>query len=365
MHLIHNVTVFDSDATWLLFDSTIESMGTGEGWKAHASNAEVIDGELGFVSRPLIETHTHGLLGYAPEGGLESMRAIRASQKKFGIGRSILSLVSLSQPKILERISDAKQLAEEDIDFLGLHLEGPYIAKSRCGAHDPEVLRKPTDAELNQLIEAGEFKGGNVIASMTVAPELFEQHQLALLRNAGIRLCLGHTECSYAEAAQFFAVDGKILTHTFNAMPGIGHRAPGPIPAAMEAAAFMELIVDNEHVQKPTGALLDRDHVVLVSDSMSAAGLTDGEYQLGNLKVQVSGSVARTETGALAGSTLTLDVAVANYADWLGDSMAAIRSATTIPASAYGLEVPSISTGQPANLVLFDKVGKLRRSFNL
>lgn len=363
MHLVHNVTVLGTEHSWILFGEKIEALGSGEAWKVHASTAVVIDGQGGFISRPFIDTHTHGLAGFAVEQGLAAMREIRKHQRRFGVGRSILSLVTLDQQRLLELIADAKTLAAEDPGFLGLHLEGPYISLDRCGAHDTSAIRKPTAAEIAELISAGKTSNGNIIASMTVAPEEFAEEELELLADSGIKLCLGHSQASYEKAKAFFGNFGNVLTHAFNAMQPIQHRAPGPIPAALDAGAFTELIADGHHVLAPAARILKTERVILVTDSMSAAAMADGAYQLGSLNIEVSGGVARTESGALAGSTLTMDQAVANYASWILDPELAIEAATTVPAKAYDIELEGIAEGSSADLLLLDSHAALVRLF--
>ena len=366
MFLVHSARAagIEGSDNWFLFDDQIRQAGSGTSWKGLDFD-EAIDASGHLLARPFIETHTHGLHGHSVEEGLEAMRAIRESQRQYGVSKSILSLVSLPHERILELIEDAKLLAEEDPGFLGLHLEGPYIAEARCGAHDKAALREPTDSELQELITAGELKSeGNVIASMTIASELFTPEQLGRLIAAGIVLCLGHTEASYEDANELFATGGKILTHTFNAMQPIGHRQPGPIPAAIEAAGvYLELIADGHHVHKSAGNLIPKEKLILISDAMAAAGQGDGSYKLGSLEVEVQNGIATAPSGSLAGSTLTLNKAVENFVSWGNTVEQAARCAIDNPAAAYGLQVPQLEAGQRADLILLDDQGRLNRTF--
>lgn len=366
MFLVHSARAagIEGSDNWFLFDDQIRKTGSGSTWQDLVFD-EAIDASGHLLTRPFIETHTHGLHGHSVEEGLEAMRAIRESQRLYGVSKSILSLVSLSHERILELIEDAKVLAEEDPGFLGLHLEGPYIADARCGAHDKAALREPTDSALQEIISAGELKsGGNVVASMTIAAELFTSEQLGRLIAAGIVLCLGHTASSYEDANELFAAGGKILTHTFNAMQPIGHRQPGPIPAAIEATGvYLELIADGHHVHKSAGNLIPKDKLILISDAMAAAGQGDGSYKLGSLEVQVKDGVAKAPSGSLAGSTLTLNKAVENFVSWGNPVEQAARCAIDNPAAAYGLQVPQLAEGQSADLILLDDQGGLARTF--
>jgi N-acetylglucosamine-6-phosphate deacetylase len=363
-HLIHNVTIIDTEYNWVYFNQEkIIAIGSAEKWCDYTDNAIIIDGNDGFISRPFVDTHTHGLAGFAVENGLKSMREIREHQKTFGIGYSILSLVSSTKEELLKNIRDAAILASEDPGFIGLHLEGPYISVERCGAHNIEAIRKPNMNELREILEAGNRPLRNVIVSMTVAPEEFSEEELTFLKAQGIKLCLGHSKADYVRASNFFTKYGNILTHTFNAMNPILHREPGPVPAALDNSAYTELIADGLHVVPAAARLLDSSKVILVSDSMSAAAMPDGEYRLGDLTVKVLDSAARTKTGTLAGSTLTMDKAVKNYAIWISNPAAAIAAATLNPAEAYGITVPKIEAGENSELLLLNSEGNLIRVF--
>lgn len=369
MILIHSAQRLDNDQSdnWVIFNEQIVATGTGDSWRESAGKAvEIIDASGRFLSTPMIETHSHGAAGHAAEEGSDEIRAFVRHLRSKGVGSVIASLVSLSPERLISAVEAARDLADREPGFLGIHLEGPFIALEKCGAHDTSAVRAPTDEELSAVIAAGAIPGGNVIRSITLAPELFTESQLGLLKENGIRLCMGHTACDYEQAERFFAEGGKVVTHTFNAMRPISHKEPGPIPAALEKKdVFLELIADGVHVQPSAAKLIPKDRLILVSDSMSAADLGDGEYMLGTLRVKVTDSVARTESGSLAGSTLSLAQAVENYAGWTGDTRAAIAAATNNPARAYGLKQGNLEEGEKAELLLFSSEGKLERSFNL
>jgi len=135
------------------------------------------------------------------------------------------------------------------------------------------------------------------------------------------------------------------MTHTFNGMKGIHHREPGPIPAAIETDTFMELIADGSHVSPAAARLIPAERLILVTDAIDATGQPDGDYFLGAVQITVSGGVARTHEGSLAGSTLLLKEAVKNYAGWTSNPLAAIRAATTNPELAYGIGPNQLALG--------------------
>jgi N-acetylglucosamine-6-phosphate deacetylase len=341
-----NVEVFDSEALakgWAIISGTkIEQAGHGK-FPGDTSGLE-INSTPGFVSPGLIDTHIHGGGGFSVDGSYKDMEKVIEFHQGFGVRKTFLSLVSAPLESILVSIEHGTALLKSDDRFLGLHLEGPFLAQSHKGAHDPAVLHAPSDQEIEKLIN----KGAGVIRSITIAPELSSPKQIAMLLEAGIQPCLGHTNADYELATTHFNQGSRVLTHAFNGMNGIHHRAPGPVVAALDnKLVFSELIADGVHVRSEAARLLDPERVILITDAMSATGLPDGTFNLGSLAVEVVDGVARTHSGSLAGSTLTLDVAVKNFANWFGSVELAFRAAITNPAKAYGLVATTLdaSTG--------------------
>ena len=344
---ITGLNLFDGDrlipGSWVVIDGVIRDFGQGEGWKKYTDSPE--DGTGKFLTPKMIDTHAHGAAGYSNDNGLEDMLKVIEFYKSNGVGNTFLSLISAPIDQMVKLVEAAHQI--EDPAFLGLHLEGPFLAEEFKGAHDQEILHAPTDAELDQIIGASR----GIVKSMTIAPELFTADQIQKLKTGGIEPCFGHSAANYSQAQEFFSSLGKIMTHAFNAMHSIHHRAAGPIPAALETAAFTELIADGEHVHPETARLLKPEKVILVTDSMVATGMPDGDYKLGSMDVRVVDSVARTLGGSIAGSTLLLKDAVKNYASWIEDPAAAFKAAITNPAVAYGLTEPKIEAGSSSWLL--------------
>lgn len=357
---LHNLNIFDGQKTrngWVVLDdvSVVQIGYLGE-YKNLEHSFE--DAQGGFLSPKLVETHVHGGSGNSNDDGAESMQGVLDFQKSNGVGRSFLSLVSAPIEKTLELIKQAKQV--ENDSFLGLHLEGPYISNEFKGAHNSEVIHGPTDDEIAEIIDTG--KG--IIRSITIAPELTTKSQVQKLLDNGIMPCFGHSRANYEQAKEFFGLGSKVMTHAFNAMNGIHHRTPGPIPAAFEEGAYTELIADGVHVQPAAARLLNPEKVVLVSDAIVATAMEDGDYTLGSLKVIVRDGVARTESGAIAGSTLMLKRAVKNYAEWIGSAELSLKAAITNPALAYGLEPKTISDGETEWLLWDSDLNLIDQSAN-
>jgi N-acetylglucosamine-6-phosphate deacetylase len=348
--LIHSTTVFDSGSAgaelktdaWVLLSAERTEVGFGESWRqlTLAERTEVTDGTGSLVLSGLVDTHCHGAAGFNAQDGISGMRKILDYNHSLGVARTMLSLVSDSHDRLIELCQEAEALSSDE-RLIGIHLEGPYLSELHPGAHSHAALSRPSIDELEQLLDQ------KLVSSITIAPELFSRGQLALLRESGLKVCIGHTAIDHDSALEFFDMfPDAIVTHAFNGMKPMHHREPGLIPAAIDRGIFTELIADGVHVHPAMAGLLPAGRVILVTDAMSAAGMPDGDYHLGRLGVSVREGVARSESGSLAGSTLALRDAVTNYSKWLpgADSIiAAISAASLHPAKAYDLELPELS----------------------
>lgn len=304
---------------------------------------------LPMLTAGLVDTHTHGLLGTEVSEDPASLREVASQAAKFGVTRTILSLVSSDSDRTLRVLKAAEQVLGES-GFSGIHLEGPFLAESRCGAHQISNLRDATDVEVSQIADSPAY------TSITVAPERLTVGQAKALSNKGI-VAIGHTEADYELSSTYFSSGASVLTHALNAMPQLSSRSPGPLGAALDASALIEIIADGEHLHPSVVSALFKmsEKPVLVTDSISAAGMPDTELRLGDVVVRVESGVARrVDNGALAGSTLTLNKAVANCVAWGIPIFEAIRAASSTPAEHYGLSGQVIEQGAVADLVLWD-----------
>ena len=339
-------------------------------------DAEEVDLPDGSSILPgLVDLHCHGAAGGDfPAGDVVGCRAAVDYLHRNGTTTFLASLVTSAQEDLLRGVGTLRHLADEGL-IAGIHSEGPFLSYARCGAQNPEWLRDP-DTELLRLMlnEAGGW-----LKTMTYAPELPGADRLvrALIEN-GVTPSLGHTDAdaSVAAASLEGAAAGLALwegraarptvTHLFNGMPPMHHRKPGPVASCLRLASAgkvaVELVADGIHLAPETVQmvfqLVGADNVVLVTDSMAAAGLPDGDYALGRSPVSVeAGMVTLQSSGALAGGTSTLLDVVRRTIDAGVSPNEAIAAATCVPARVLGLEaeIGSLRAGMRADLLVVDQ----------
>jgi N-acetylglucosamine-6-phosphate deacetylase len=260
-----------------------------------------------------MDLHCHGALGHSfDDADAAGVAAAVEYHREHGSDAVMLSLVSRPLDRLVQRLTELRDILPDVPGATGVHLEGPFLAPGRRGAHDLRALVAPTPDAVCTLLTAGE----GILRQITIAPEL--PCALAAVRaftEAGVVVAVGHTEADYDTALAAFDHGARLLTHAFNGMPGLHHRDPGPVGAALgRDDVVLELIADGVHVHPAlirTVFVAAPGRVALVTDAMSATGLGDGVYTLGDLAVDVTdGRPVLHGTGTLAGSTLTLDRAV-------------------------------------------------------
>jgi len=339
--LLHSATAVDARGetpdAWLLLDGdVIRAIGEGPD-RPHAD--ETVDLSGCWITPGFVDLHGHG--GGGHDYGTGDLAAGLAAHRAHGTTRAVVSLAS-ERLEILEaELRAIARLAHDDPRVLGSHLEGPFLAPTRRGAHAEEVLRTPDPETVDRLLAAGD----GTVRQVTIAPEL--PGALDAIRRfvaAGVVVAIGHTDADAATARAAFDAGATLLTHAFNAMPGIHHRAPGPVVAAFEDdRVSLELVLDGHHVDPHVAAIAFASapgRVALVTDAMAAAAGEDGTYRLGALEVVVSGGIATVAgTETIAGSTLTQEVALGIAIDGLGLSRPdAVAAVTHTPARILGLD---------------------------
>ncbi|MFE2724703.1 N-acetylglucosamine-6-phosphate deacetylase [Kitasatospora sp. NPDC059327] len=338
-----------------------------EGGRIAGLGGTAVPGDLdltGYTVVPgFVDLHVHGGGGASYASGIaeEALRAAR-THLEHGTTTTVASTVTGEIDEVARQASVLSELVEDGV-LAGIHFEGPFISHNRCGAHRPDLLRDPDPALVRKLVDAARGHARMV----TLAPELpGGLESVRMLADLGVIAAVGHTDSDYARTLEAIEAGATVATHLFNAMPGIAHRAPGPIVALLEdERVTVELINDGVHLHP---SVLDlaygtagASRVALITDAMGAAGMGDGLYPLGPLQVEVKDGVARlVEGGAIAGSTLTLDVAFKRSVTVNGLSpVQAVESLCAVPARLLGLadSVGSLETGKNADLVVLDSEG--------
>ncbi|MGL3149510.1 N-acetylglucosamine-6-phosphate deacetylase [Microbacterium sp. A82] len=363
--LIHSARLItegeETADAWVRFEGgVVAATGTGSDWAPADAviDATEVAGAGAILTPGFIDIHGHGGAGAAFDDGIEAIRTARDLHRTHGTTRAVISLVTAPVDDLVRRVGEIADLMQTDADIVGSHLEGPYLDPAHKGAHEPTLLRHPEASEVQRLLDAGR----GTIRQVTIAPELPGGIEaIRLIVASGAAAAVGHTSADAAQAVAAFEAGATILTHAFNAMPGIHHRAPGPVlTAAADHRVILEAIADNVHLHPPVIKLLFDSapgRVALVTDAMAAAGSADGSYDLGAVKVTVTDGIARTdETGSIAGSTLTQDVALRRAVQAGASLVEAIRALTETPARAIGLgdQLGRLIPGYQADAVLLD-----------
>ncbi|MBP1078091.1 N-acetylglucosamine-6-phosphate deacetylase [Microbacterium terrae] len=359
--LVHSVRLVgaepgeDVSGAWIRFDAgRVAAVGHGDGW---TDADEVIDGTGAVLTPGFVDIHGHGGAGASYDAGADAIGTARALHRAHGTTRAVISLVTASIDDLAARAALVADLAEIDPAIVGSHLEGPFLDPGHKGAHTEALLRAPDAASVDRVLEAAR----GTLRQVTLAPELpGALEAIARFTAAGVAVAVGHTDADADTARRAFDAGATLLTHAFNAMPGIHHRAPGPVVAALrDDRVVLELVADGVHVDLDLVATVFAaapHRVALVTDAMAAAGNGDGCYDLGGLAVDVEGGIARLhDGGAIAGSTLTQDAALRNVVGAGVPLAAAVRALTATPADAIGRsDLGRLRVGGPADAVLLD-----------
>lgn len=334
--------------------STITAIGPGEPPRPPDRN---VAGR--WVVPGFVDIHVHGGAGADYIIGDQTAAGqIAELHRRHGTTTMLASLVTADLDTLQTTLTSLAELVDDGL-LAGLHLEGPFLAPARCGAHDRSLLRVPDPDNVDRLVSAGR----GAIRMVTLAPEL--PNAIGTVRRLvrdGVVVAIGHTDATYDQTRAAIDAGTTVGTHLFNAMPPLHHREPGPVSALLEDhRVTVELICDGVHLHAATVRLAmssaGSHRIALVTDAMAAAGRGDGDYQLGQLAVQVREGVARlADSQTIAGSTLTMDRAFRFAVDVGAGVQEAVQMSSSTPARVLGLadQVGSIEVGKHADLVVLD-----------
>ena len=341
----------DRSEIWIdIREGLIHEIGDGP----HPSAERKFSGTLipGFV-----DIHCHGGGGYYFSNlNPDQITGAIDIHRQAGTTTQFASLVTADLSQLKAQIESLIPFVRSG-DLAGIHLEGPYLSRAKCGAHAPELLRAPHLEEVQSLIEWGQ----GTIAMVTIAPELEGAlESITWLASQGIVAAIGHSDADADTARAAIDAGAKVVTHFTNAMAKMVGGQSMATEVLDDSEISLELINDGTHVPIDVIEILKKnalDRTILVTDAMSAAGGNDGKYLIGNLEVEVKDSIARlVHNGSLAGSTLTMERAFVNFINKDGVNIVdAVHASSTHAAKVFRLNsVGSISVGKKADILHFD-----------
>lgn len=335
---VANAMIYDTDKEEFLCGGIAVEDGviTEIGELSEQKRRDAVDANKRRVIPAMVDVHTHGRAGTDFCGAdADAMRRLKYEYAKSGTATVVPTLASDTFETWLSTTD-----AANNTGFDAIHYEGRYLAPKKRGAHAPEFLADPAPEELCALAE----RASGMKMHVSFAAELPGGIEfIKLARSLGATVGLAHTDAGYDEAMAAVAAGLTSFTHTFNAMTGLSHRAPGVVCAALTSGLYAEFICDGIHIHPAVIDLAYRvvphDRFVLITDSLMAAGCGDGRYTLAGLGVTVKDGVARTDDGAIAGSMLDLYTAMRNLMSFTGIPLEkALPCATVNPARMLGLD---------------------------
>lgn len=324
------------------------------------NNCEIIDAQGKYVSPGFVDIHIHGNMGRdTMDATEEAITTIAKSIVRHGVTSFLPTTMTMDKESVynaLDAVKDLMGCGEGRAEILGAHLEGPFINQKYKGAQNEAFIINPS----YEFVE----KYKDVIKVITYAPEQDENFEFTkeVVKNTDIALSIGHSKATFKQAREAINLGARNITHLFNGMTPLNHRNPGVVGAGLTSDVYCEIIADKIHISKDLFQfILDNkgeDKIILVTDSIEAGGLEDGEYSLGGQKVIVKDSQARLESGSLAGSVMPLNKMVYNFLNNTDlDMRKVVRLAAINPAKSIGIDKTkgSIEIGKDADITLIDE----------
>jgi N-acetylglucosamine-6-phosphate deacetylase len=361
-----------ADAVMVVEDGLIVSIGSAVAYET-PTGAEVVDFGDAVLAPAYFDQHLHGGGGFdVMEATGPALSGIGCFLARHGVAGYLATTVTATVDATLASLGGlAKLIAQGQIHAgkaapVGIHLEGPFLSHEKRGVHPPELLLPPTLALFDRFWQAAEGQ----IKLMTIAPELPDAIEvITRATGLGVRVSIGHSNANTESAKAGIAAGAVSATHTFNAMRNFDHRDPGILGVVLDQGnLFAEIISDGFHVDPSAVRLFWKakgsERAILVTDGMSATGMPDGMYKLGNLDVEVKDGKCLYQ-GTIAGSTLTMDRAVSNFLEFTGAELHQVAGlAARNPSKMLGLEdrFGSLAVGRRADFVVLAENGVLRET---
>jgi N-acetylglucosamine-6-phosphate deacetylase len=340
----------------ILYDETIKQIIPKAIFQAKDGDI-ILDAQGKYVAAGFINIHIHGCSGFdTMDDTPEALAVIRQGMAESGVTSFLPTTMTYDFPTIyrsFEQIRAAMKI-EGGAQIIGCHVEGPFISEEYKGAQSPKHIVAPDFSRLEPYQD--------IIKIVTIAPELMSNHDfIEECKKRNIVVSIGHSSATYDEAMRAISAGAAQITHLFNGMQPFHHRKPSVVGAALDTDVNCELIADNVHVHPAMQRLVYKikgsDHLILVTDSMRACMLPDGESELGGQVVIVKDQVAKLRDGTIAGSVLTMNEAIRKFQYNTGAPLPEIIKLVTVnPAKELGIYdlKGSIESGKQADLVLFD-----------
>ncbi len=324
------------------------------------SNGEELNLENCYIIPGLTDLHFHGCVGHDfSDGDIDGIKKMAEYELSCGITQICPTGMTLATQDIDNICSLAAQYsktAHTGAKLVGIQLEGPFFSEKKKGAQNADFLKLPN----LELYERWQKKADGLIKIIAIAPELDGAIELISAIKDNVTVSLAHTAATYNEADLAFKAGAKQVTHLFNAMNAFAHRDPGPVGAAADSDCFVELICDGIHIHpamvRSVFKLFGPNRVILISDTMRAAGMSDGTYMLGGQKVIVSDSKATLSDGTIAGSTTNLMECLRRAVSFGIPLHSAVMAASVNPAKSLNIfnKYGSLDIGKTANIVVLN-----------
>ena len=364
--IIKNASVYTEEGKFESKDIYIKG---GKFTEASEGNGqeEVIDAQGCFAIPGLTDIHFHGCMGKDfCDGNIEAIDTMAAYEASVGVTTIVPATMTMGADTLYGICDTAAQYTEAQAKgekkgkavLCGINMEGPFISREKMGAQNPAYIHN-ADAELFDNMQK---KCGGIIKLVAIAPETEGAMEFIKAKKNETVLSIAHTMADYDTAMEAFEAGATHVTHLYNAMKPFSHRGPGVVGAAADAGADAELICDGVHIHpaavRATFKMLGDDKIILISDSMMATGLDDGDYSLGGQAVKVVGNLATLADGTIAGSATNLMDCLRTAVKKMGIPLeSAVKCAAVNSAKSVGIydKYGSITPGKCANLVLLNK----------